>query len=50
MRSGRLRGFVETCAAALAGAVIQLQDFYLAKGLIQRKSPVEELYTNEFIK
>ena len=26
-----------------------LQDFYLAKGLIQRKSPVEELYSNQFI-
>ena len=28
----------------------KLQDFYLAKGLIQRKSPIEELYSNEFIK
>jgi NitT/TauT family transport system substrate-binding protein len=28
----------------------KLQDFYLEKGLIQRKTPVEELYTNEFIK
>jgi NitT/TauT family transport system substrate-binding protein len=27
-----------------------LQDFYLAKGIIQRKSPVEDLYTNQFIK
>jgi NitT/TauT family transport system substrate-binding protein len=27
-----------------------LQDFYLAKGLIQHKVPVDELYTNEFIK
>jgi len=27
-----------------------LQDFYLAKGIIQRKSPVEDLYTNAFIK
>jgi NitT/TauT family transport system substrate-binding protein len=26
-----------------------LQDFYLAKGIIQRKSPIEELYTNQFI-
>jgi len=26
-----------------------LQDFYLAKGIIQRKSPVEDLYTNQFI-
>jgi NitT/TauT family transport system substrate-binding protein len=28
----------------------KLQDFYLAKGIIQRSSPVEELYSNEFIK
>jgi NitT/TauT family transport system substrate-binding protein len=28
----------------------KLQDFYLAKGFIQKKSPVEDLYTNEFIK
>jgi NitT/TauT family transport system substrate-binding protein len=28
----------------------KLQDFYLAKGLIQRKSPIEDLYTNAFIK
>jgi NitT/TauT family transport system substrate-binding protein len=28
----------------------KLQDFYLAKGIIQKKSPVEELYTNEFIR
>jgi NitT/TauT family transport system substrate-binding protein len=27
-----------------------LQDFYLEKGIIQKKVPVEELYTNEFIK
>jgi len=27
-----------------------LQDFYLSKGLIQKATPVEELYTNEFIK
>jgi NitT/TauT family transport system substrate-binding protein len=27
-----------------------LQDFYLAKGIIQKKTPVEELYTNQFIK
>jgi NitT/TauT family transport system substrate-binding protein len=27
-----------------------LQDFYLAKGIIQRKSPLEELYTNQFVK
>ncbi len=27
-----------------------LQDFYLSKGIIQKKTPVNELYTNEFIK
>jgi NitT/TauT family transport system substrate-binding protein len=27
-----------------------LQDFYLANGIIQRKSPVEDLYTNQFIR
>jgi NitT/TauT family transport system substrate-binding protein len=30
--------------------VAKLQDFYLAKGIIEKKSPVDELYTNEFIK
>jgi NitT/TauT family transport system substrate-binding protein len=33
-----------------ADRLARLQDFYLAKGLIQRKSPVEDLYTNTFIK
>ncbi len=28
----------------------KLQDFYLAKGFIQRSSPMKELYSNEFIK
>jgi NitT/TauT family transport system substrate-binding protein len=28
----------------------KLQDFYLAKGIIQKKSAMEDLYTNEFIK
>jgi NitT/TauT family transport system substrate-binding protein len=28
----------------------KLQDFYLEKGFIQKKIPVEELYTNQFIK
>jgi NitT/TauT family transport system substrate-binding protein len=28
----------------------RLQDFYLAKGIISRKTPVDQLYTNEFIK
>jgi len=30
--------------------VARLQDFYLAKGIISRKTPVDQLYTNEFIK
>ena len=28
----------------------KLQDFYLAKGFIQKATPVEELYTNEFVR
>jgi NitT/TauT family transport system substrate-binding protein len=28
----------------------KLQDFYLAKGIIQRKSPIDDLYSNAFIK
>ena len=28
----------------------KLQDFYLAKDIIQKKTPVEELFTNQFIK
>ncbi len=28
----------------------KLQDFYLAKGIINKKSPLDELYTNEFVK
>lgn len=28
----------------------KLQDFYLEKGFIQKKTPIEELYTNQFIK
>jgi len=28
----------------------KLQDFYLAKGIIRQKRPVDELYTNEFVK
>jgi NitT/TauT family transport system substrate-binding protein len=33
-----------------AERLAKLQDFYLAKGLIQRKSPVDDLYTNAFVK
>jgi NitT/TauT family transport system substrate-binding protein len=32
------------------GRLARLQDFYLAKGLIQRKSAIEDLYTNAFVK
>jgi NitT/TauT family transport system substrate-binding protein len=28
----------------------KLQDFYLTKGVIQKKTPVDELYTNQFVK
>jgi NitT/TauT family transport system substrate-binding protein len=28
----------------------KLQDFYLAKGIIRQQTPVDELYTNEFVK
>ncbi len=28
----------------------KLQDFYLAKGIIQRKTPLDQLYTNAFVK
>lgn len=28
----------------------KLQDFYLEKGIIQKKTPLEDLYTNQFIK
>jgi NitT/TauT family transport system substrate-binding protein len=33
-----------------ADRLAKLQDFYLEKGFIQKKTPVNELYTNEFIK
>ncbi len=33
-----------------ADRLAKLQDFYLAKGFIQKATPVDELYTNEFIK
>ena len=29
--------------------IAKLQDFYLAKGIIQKKSPVDELFTNQFV-
>jgi NitT/TauT family transport system substrate-binding protein len=28
----------------------KLQDFYFAKGIITKKTPVEDLYTNQFVK
>jgi NitT/TauT family transport system substrate-binding protein len=33
-----------------ADRLAKLQQFYLAKGFIQKATPVDELYTNEFIK
>jgi NitT/TauT family transport system substrate-binding protein len=33
-----------------ADRLAKLQDFYLEKGFIQKKTPVAELYTNEFVK
>jgi NitT/TauT family transport system substrate-binding protein len=33
-----------------AGRLAKLQDFYLAKGIITKATPVDELYTNEFVK
>lgn len=33
-----------------AERLAKLQDFYVAKGLITNKTPVDELYTNQFIK
>jgi NitT/TauT family transport system substrate-binding protein len=33
-----------------AARLVKLQDFYLAKGFIQKATPVNELYTNEFVK
>src|SRR5580704_2952226 len=29
--------------------VAKLQDFYLAKGIIEKKSPVDDLFTNQFV-
>ena len=33
-----------------AERLAKLQDFYVAKGLIQKASPVEDLYSNAFVK
>ena len=33
-----------------ADRLSKLQDFYLEKGVIQKKTPVDDLYTNQFIK
>ena len=33
-----------------AERLAKLQDFYLEKGFIQKKTPLNELYTNEFVK
>jgi NitT/TauT family transport system substrate-binding protein len=32
------------------GRLAGLQDFYFSKGIIHQKTPVDELYTNEFVK
>ncbi len=32
-----------------ADRLAKLQDFYFAKGIIQKKTPVDELYTNQFV-
>ena len=37
-------------ARSMPTRLAKLQDFYLAKGFIQKTTPVDELYTNEFIK
>jgi NitT/TauT family transport system substrate-binding protein len=39
-----------TLGAVDPARLAKLQDFYLAKGIITKKSPVDELYTNEFVK
>ena len=48
---------VEECKRELAklgevngDRLAKLQDFYVAKGFIQKATPVAELYTNEFVK
>jgi NitT/TauT family transport system substrate-binding protein len=33
-----------------ADRLAKLQDFYLEKGFIQKKTPVAELYSNDFVK
>jgi ABC-type nitrate/sulfonate/bicarbonate transport system substrate-binding protein len=59
IRLAKGKGFAEAgidvnFATGRGGVDVQrlsnLQDFYLAKGIIQRKSPVDELYTNQLVK
>ena len=33
-----------------AARLAKLQDFYVSQGIIEKKSPVDELYTNKFVK
>jgi NitT/TauT family transport system substrate-binding protein len=40
----------QTLGAVDPERLAKLQDFYLAKGIITKKSPLDELYTNEFVK
>ena len=46
VRLDALLGLGEVNADRLA----KLQEFYVAKGFIQKATPVDELYTNAFIK
>jgi NitT/TauT family transport system substrate-binding protein len=39
----------QTLGAIDPARLSKLQDFYLAKGIIQKKTPVDELYTNQFV-
>src|ERR1043166_4788409 len=40
----------KTLGAVDVERLTKLQDFYLAKGIIRQKTPVDELYTNDFVK
>src|SRR5262245_18007418 len=40
----------QTLGAVDPERLAKLQDFYLAKGIITKKSPLDDLYTNEFVK
>ncbi|HJV27737.1 MAG TPA: ABC transporter substrate-binding protein [Aromatoleum sp.] len=40
----------ETLGLIDAKRLKEVQDFYLAEGIVQRATPVEDLYTNQFVK